>query len=98
MEKPTYALGLVKGLMKEESWILTEIARDTATALGFDGEDVYDCIVNHLEDTHFYKTMESEKRQGLFQDVYHITYGGFRLYIKLQVNVDAVVVSFKERD
>jgi len=98
MAKPTYALDLIKGLMKEGSWILTESARDTTTALGFDDEDVYDCIVNHLADTHFYKTMESEKKRGLFQDVYFITYGSFRLYVKLQVHVDAVVVSFKERD
>ena len=98
MAKPTYALGLIKGLMKDGSWVLTESARDTATALGFDDEDVCDCIVNHLEDTHFYKTMESEKRRGLFQDVYYITYGGFRLYVKLQINVHAVVVSFKEID
>jgi hypothetical protein len=30
------------------------------------------------------------------QDVYYITYQGQRLYVKLQVNVRAVVVSFKE--
>ena len=98
MSKPTYALDLVKGLMEDGSWVLTETARDTATALGFDEEDVFDCVVGHLAETHFYKTMESEKKAGLFQDVYYITYGGFRLYIKLQVNVDAEVVSFKEED
>jgi MqsR (Motility quorum-sensing regulator) toxin of toxin-antitoxin system len=31
-------------------------------------------------------------------DVYHITYQDQRLYVKLQVNVGAVVVSFKEVD
>ncbi len=98
MVKPTYSLGLIKGFMKDGSWILTESATDTATELGFDDEDVYDCIVNHLDETHFYKTMVAAAKAGLMQDVYHITYGNKRLYVKLQVNVGAVVVSFKEQD
>jgi hypothetical protein len=98
--KPTYSLALIKGLMKDNSWFLTESARDTATELGFDEEDVYDCIVNQLEETHFYKTMAATAKAGLklMQDVYYITYENERLYVKLQVNVDAVVVSFKEQD
>lgn len=93
--KPTYSLTLIKGLIRDSSWLLTGSARDTATALGFDDEDVSDCIVNHLEETHFYKTMQAETRRGLMQDVYYITYQGIRLYVKLQVNVQAVVISFK---
>lgn len=77
---------------------MTLSAEETALELGFDDEDVYDCIVNHLAETHFYKTMESEKRQGQMQDVYYITYQDQRLYVKLQVNVGAIVVSFKEVD
>ena len=73
-------------------------AMDAAVELGFDEEDMRDCIVNHLEETHFYKTMESEKKPGLMQDVYGITYQGERLYVKLQVVINAVVVSFKEQD
>ena len=84
--------------MKDGSWLLTESARDTATELGFDGDDVYDCIVNFLEETHFYKTMEAKLKPGLMQDVYYITYESVRLYVKLQVNVEAVVISFKEED
>ena len=98
MKKPSYGLGLIKGLMKDGSWNATVAALDTAMELGFDDEDIYDCIVNYLEETHFYKTMESEKKPGLMQDVYHITYQNERLYVKLQVVVNAVVVSFKEQD
>jgi hypothetical protein len=82
--------------MNEGDWVLTAVALDTALELGFDEEDVFDCIVNHLEETHFYKTMEAEKKIGLMQDVYHITYQEQRLYVKLQVNATAVVISFKE--
>ena len=76
---------------------MTETASDAVLELGFESEDVYDCIVNHMADSHFYKSMESEKKPGLMQDVYHITYDEKPLYVKLQVNVNAVVISFKER-
>jgi hypothetical protein len=98
VKKPSYDLSLIKGLMRDGDWLLTVTAMDTALELGFDEEDVFDCIVNHVVDTHFYKTMESEKKPGLMQDVYYITYLGERLYVKLQVNVQAVVVSFKGQD
>jgi hypothetical protein len=82
--------------MREGDWFLSVAALDAAVELGFDEDDVLDCVVNYLEETHFYKTMGSEKKPGLMQDVYYITYQGQRLYVKLQVNVRAVVVSFKE--
>ncbi|MFB3814843.1 MAG: type II toxin-antitoxin system MqsR family toxin [Terriglobales bacterium] len=94
---PTCPLKLVKGLMKDGSWIATASSTETAVELGFEDDDIYDCIVNQLSVTHFQKTMPSDKKPSLMQDVYHITYCGVRLYVKLQVNVDAVVVSFKER-
>jgi hypothetical protein len=94
--KPTYPLELVKGLIRDGSWYIAVTAQATALELGFDDEDVKDCILNHLADTHFYKTMESEKKPGLMQDVYRITYQEQRIYIKLQVNPSAVVISFKE--
>lgn len=98
VQKPSYPLPLIKGLMREGDWVLTRSASSGAAELGFDDGDVFDCIVNDLEETHFYKTMESEKKPGLMQDVYRITYQNQHLYVKLQVNVGAVVVSFKESD
>ena len=84
--------------MRDGSWYLTESARDTATELGFDEEDIYDCVVNCLAETHFYKTMAATAKAGLMQDVYYITYYKQRLYVKLQMNIQAVVISFKSRD
>jgi hypothetical protein len=81
--------------MRDGSWILRESAVDGALEIGFDEEDVFDCVVNYLEETHFYKTMPAEKNPALMQDVYHITYQDQRVYVKLQVNVQAVVISFK---
>jgi hypothetical protein len=97
VKHPTYRLELVQGLMRDGSWIASGAALDTAGQLGFDEDDIYDCIVNRLSDTHFYKTMPAAKRANCMQDVYHITYEGVRIYLKLQVMVDAVVVSFKEQ-
>jgi hypothetical protein len=94
---PTYPLTLVKGLMKDGSWRITDSALDTAGELGLDEDDIYDCIVGHLAETHFFKTMQAEKAPQGMQDVYHITYQGFRLYVKLQVRDDAIVVSFKDK-
>lgn len=82
--------------MKDGCWLVTGTAVDTAGELGFDEDDIYDCIVNHLADTHFHKTMAAEEMPGLMQDVYYITYQAIRLYVKLQVRGDAVVLSFKE--
>ena len=42
--------------------------------------------------------MAAKKKTGFMQDVYHITYCDVALYIKLQVNILALVVSFKEQD
>jgi hypothetical protein len=95
VHKPTYSLAQMKGLIRDGSWIVRESALDSALEMGFDDEDISDCIVNYLEETHFYKTMPAEKNPALMQDVYHITYHGHRIYVKVQINVLAVVISFK---
>lgn len=98
MPSSSYPLQLIKGLVKDKSWFITTSALDAALELGFDEEDIADCIVNHLDETHFYKTMESEKKPGLMQDVYRVSYQEHRLYVKLQVSLNAVVISFKNWD
>jgi motility quorum-sensing regulator / GCU-specific mRNA interferase toxin len=94
---PTYPLDLIKGLIKDGSCYITGTALDDAGELGFDEEDIKDCVVNHLAPTHFEKTMPSHHDPKLMQDVYNITYQSVRVYVKLQVNGDAVVISFKQK-
>jgi hypothetical protein len=67
-----------------------------ALLLGIDEQDIVDCVLALTPDD-FYKTMPSEKRQDLFQDVYKPKYGGERLYVKLQGSTDGntVIISFK---
>ena len=94
----SYALLLVKELVKEGKYLITSSALQSAALMGFLDEDITDCIVNFLQPSHFYKTMASEQRSGLMQDVYKITFEGKRIYLKLQINQSgrAVIVSFKE--
>jgi hypothetical protein len=95
----TYALPQLKELIRSQKYFVTVSARQTAALLGFlDDEDILDCILNHLQPSHFYKTMAAEQKPGLMQDVYKITYEGKRVYLKLQINQSgrAVIVSFKE--
>ena len=85
--------------MRGGRWFATTVARDGALKLGFDGADIQNCIVGQLSDTHFYKTMPADAKPGYWQDVYHITYEGQRVYLKLQiVNERAGVVAFKENE
>jgi len=95
---PTYDLQQVRALVLSGAYYVTGVAADGAAELGMDDEDIVECVSNHLNGSHFYKTMRAEKIPGLWQDVYKTTYEGCRLYIKLQINAaqKAVVVSFKE--
>lgn len=93
----SYPLDWVKQFFKNGNWLVSQTAIDGALALGFDEDDIFECVLNNLSDTHFYKTMPSEKKPELMQDVYRITYGEQRIYLKLQVADNwATVISFKE--
>jgi hypothetical protein len=98
VDDATYPLVWVKQLFGQKHWLVTLTAQASALALGLDDEDIADCVMNCLTEAHFYKTMPAEKRSGLMQDVYRITYQGRRIYLKLQVSKEnwVVVVSFKE--
>ena len=92
-----YGLNQIKRWVHEGSYHVTLTARQDALDMGFDSEDVRDCVLA-LDETHFYKYMPAEKAPGLWQDVYKIGYEGIRVYLKLQINFagNAVIISFKE--
>ena len=96
--EPTYELCELQESVKQDKFYICEEARITAALIGFLDDDIWDCVVNYLNDTHFYKTMPAKKFAGLMQDVYKITYQAKRIYIKLQINKggNGVIVSFKE--
>ena len=95
---PYYDLADVKKLISEEQYKVTASALQSAHMMGFDEEDICDCIVHFLNETHFYKAMPSERFPELWQDVYKINYLRWRVYLKLQIGSTGltVVISFKE--
>ena len=97
---PTYDLRRVQQLVGQGplSRSITTAAVDGADRCGFVLRDIVQAVLA-LSPEHFYKSMESEKMPGFWQDVYHLEYRDVVLYIKLQIGPDgrAVVVQFKEK-
>ena len=95
---PYYNLKTIKSLIQDRRYYVTKSAQQGALAIGFGDSQICDCVVIHLDVSHFFKTMPSERLPCLWQDVYKITYEGVRVYLKLQISLEdeAVIISFKE--
>ena len=93
--KSTYDLGVIKSLVSTGSFWITTSALTDAFALGFDRYDIEACVLA-LDDSDLYKTMPAHSKTGFMQDVYKTIYQGTAIYLKLQVDNKAVVISFKE--
>ena len=95
---PYYDLAKIKKLISEGNYKITVSALQSAHMMGFDEEDMRDCILSFLNETHFYKAMPSERFPELWQDVYKINYLERLVYLKLQISRTglSVVISFKE--
>lgn len=106
LERPTgvpptshYDLELIKLLVRQRRYVITKVAAWAAFALGFDEDDIVECVLALAPDM-LHKTMESEKRPGMWQDVYHAELQGKTIYLKLQVEQNdgtAIVIQFKEK-
>jgi motility quorum-sensing regulator/GCU-specific mRNA interferase toxin len=95
---PTYDLHELQRLVGQGriSSSFTGSAKTGAALIGFGDDDIEEAVLR-LTSANFYKSMEAERVQGLWQDVYHLEYRGVWLYIKLQLSGDgrATVVQFK---
>ncbi|OAD82840.1 hypothetical protein ATN89_17300 [Comamonas thiooxydans] len=95
--RPKTPLERVKALVKEDKVRVTQSAINGAHDLGLGVEDIYDAILN-LTREDFYKRMTSHADHKIWHEVYtpiHPTAG--ELYLKVIVQEDCLVVSFKER-
>ena len=90
-----YDLQSIKELIKDNQFFITGSARTCYTALGFTDEDALD-IIHNLSNKDLFKSMTSYHDHSIWQDVYYKTVDTLKLYIKLQVNDKAIVISFKE--
>jgi len=91
-----YDLQMIRALIEDERYVVTLSARQSYAALGLCDDEVLE-IIHTLKAKHLYKSMTSYHDTTVWQDVYHQDYRGIKLYIKLQVREDAIIISFKER-
>ena len=98
MEKRTahYSLDTIKTYIRNEQYFVTQTARQDYFSLGLDDDEVIEIIMG-LKPKNLYKSMTSYFDHKIWHDVYHEEYLGLKLYIKLQINDNAIIISFKER-
>lgn len=57
----------------------------------------FECTLQGLTATDFYKSMTINTDHRVWQDVYHAEWQGIALYVKFQQAGEYFVISFKER-
>lgn len=69
-----------------------------AAAMGFERNDIIQAVESMLP-KHFYKSMTSHGNHRIWQDVYHVPYKGFLVYVKFTQGIitDFDLLSFKEK-
>jgi len=98
---PTYALESFKAAISSAGDLtecITFTAMKTAIELGFGPVEVL-ATIRAMEHRHFYKSMPSLGNAAVRQDVYHVPYGGFVIYIKFRADIvtEFQLLSFKEK-
>lgn len=97
MEKrtPHYPLRLIRSLIHAGQIHSTRTALTSAASLGFDFDDMVGITVA-LDTADFYKSMTTYHNHRVWQDVYRPNTAVGPIYLKLTVNQDALIISFKE--
>lgn len=88
---PSFDLAELLHQIEIGHYSITRSARDGAASMYLDEDDILDCVTG-LAEVDFYKSMESRKRPGTFQDVYRRRYHSFPIYLKLGQTRDGCVV------
>lgn len=97
MEKriPHCRLAVVHALVDAGRVRTTRTALEGAAAMGLDFQGVKE-IVRELGPADFFKSMTTNADHRIWQDVYRPTTQAGRVYLKLTVIDDVLIVSFKE--
>lgn len=94
---PTHDLAQMIALIKQGNYKTTKVAREGATQLGLNLDEMIAVVVDLPTAGKFYKTMEADKNPGHWMDVYHTnTPAGADVYLKLMIQNGVLIVSFKE--
>jgi hypothetical protein len=93
---PAYDLPQVQALVAQKKYRLSKAAANGAGELYLDEEDILECVIK-LQPADFYKSMESNRFPGTYQDVYKPRFNGFAIYLKLQImdGRKVAIISFK---
>ncbi|SDB62077.1 motility quorum-sensing regulator / GCU-specific mRNA interferase toxin [Desulfonatronum thiosulfatophilum] len=97
MEKrtPHCSLSLIKTLVEAGKVRSTMSALADAAAMGFDFEGVVEIVLS-LSAKDFYKSMTTYSNHRIWQDVYRPLTAVGKVYLKLTVVENVLIVSFKE--
>src|SRR6476659_161197 len=97
MEKPTphYALSKIHLLVRLGKVRATVSATSDAASLGVFGLKAMCAVVLAPTRRDFYKSMTTHADHRIWQDVYHGQCSRTRVYVKLTVVDDVLIVSFK---
>ena len=86
---------MVKALIQSGKVRTTFSARAGGAALGFDLNGIVE-VVMALTAKDFYKSMTTHADHRIWQDVYRPATSAGKVYLKLTVVEDVLIVSFKE--
>lgn len=97
MEKrtPHCSLAVVKSLLMVGRIRVTSSALAGAAFLGLDFSEIV-AVIGALNAKDFHKSMTTHAEHAIWQDVYRPTTAVGKVYVKLTVFDDVLVVSFKE--
>ena len=93
--KPSYDLRKIQ----QTGYFITRTALMSAAELGFDADGIHEVIAS-MEQSHFYKSMTSKYNHKVWQDVYHVPFSDYLLYIKFTAEQEISefrLLSFKEK-
>lgn len=98
MEKgtPHYKLDRAKALILEKNFRFTVSATMSVATMGFDLQEALEVILA-LDRKSFYKSMTTFADSKIWQDVYRPSTDRGDVYLKLTVENECLIVSFKER-
>lgn len=86
---------MIRELIREGEVRSTYSALAGGAALGFDFRGIVSVVLG-LTPRDFYKSMTTHADHRVWQDVYRPTTSAGRIYLKLTVVDDVLIVSFKE--
>ena len=97
-KKPHYSLAQIKASFDTVRRLrITRTALQCAEGLGVTLEGIVS-IIQSMSRGQFFRSMTSVANATVWQDVYHVPFGGSVLYVKLTTDAAGyLVISFKEK-